>query len=1435
LPSTHGGVSASGETNCTLCDVSYFCPGDGLDYACPSQKLTVPRFGAISQADCKNPTCGNGILELGEECDDGPFSGRGCSTACQFEDACDCAAGPQFVCNMTLFGVAGCCSSLRNPVTLENVCTCKNQVSDYAGYKVRSDCSLQEIDECNIDNGGCNLNAICMNLDGLLKNGTHECRCPPGLIGDGVVRCDIFLFETQVGFNLLGISLSDVNTTELIDAFLAENAALMAGKNANDVRVELQEYIDSLALRHRNVLQDSSSGVTIKIIISSNDALQMENFTSATDALGIAVFLQDFYQAPVEIESEPTSAIQTMDAVYGTVNTIVTGFNVLDISYNKTSLEWLVRVQYVPNSPNTIASMYVTKANSPPYTQTVKDSFMISKHPCMQSSSACCLTSYAANYHIGSFAQNISRVIGPCSLATQMADTYGMFDPSANAEMLLTTLEGLPYSYVTRLTPTTLLLHINRMALQDKVATRTPFAGGFVMDFFVGMSYYTLLPTNAIATVASQAKIQARFTDALVFATSTEQDYSLAEYITLALFQTKYAPDLLYEHKMQYVRVSFVLPESVRQNMDTGLIPLSSIRFAIAKALPASEDTQQWQNPCYSSDNTALFDNSTSSMRYLYTVAAHQTCALQPRLCQNPPTETLTESGLIEFWFPLGDGAISSTETAAAQGTYSLFVYFNLATVTGSGRGKRSVSRIFAQAPLSNVAITKACESLGIARTVNDVTEVDLNVGITGTDEDWLSSVTSFRNLVSRTKNDNYADTGLEIHALSMQSSLLTLALRGSDAMFNSPVALPFHLEIEDMLTLHFLDDTKYQQMLTLLKNEQAWTLVRHQDTGYLEIALTAMGIAVCSTETMPGDFTCAVRRNIYRRQVVTGAQNSVHALATGVNSHNEHATVSWLQQNLLGVSGFSEDLARNFTRLVRSKHNINDRYNKAWFVNPMYNWATAAGTQSVHALSDKTIVLAVVALDDESKLFGTTRRMLLQATSASQGPEKEAQANTISKSPSKFSVPPLTNKAVNADREIAKIIGIDGMFWVKSGLKVVFNARSQMTAMQVRDEIQARLNRSQTLFASESGSMHLTQFLMQRTQPLKSMPHRRLMAKGDVVPWVGTVNLFWSNLSAHTTIDVYMNWLHCALWLADLETDRPGAEIPDCTQQTTDPMRGFVTSMWTETCNNYSFAVENCSSVLRILDSNGSLATANVPKPPAKNTTANVGHVLAFQLAIAFIDVFTNAETLSAWTQAEMQRVIALEFEIPSQQVVLETLSSDPLSSTRRRLQSAYMLWHVFGPASWRPQTSTIAEGITEAIQRDLGMQVTVEFVDFAPETTPALKEAKKDSVSVCLSTCGLHLTLLCFCLGYDTVRLQNTTLIIVIVVSCVGSVGVISIITYMCIKHPDGIGHVAVTTQQARFEYRPLNSNYVESRTRHLGYGIPNHNLHSPQRHRD
>ena len=71
--------------------------------------------------------------------------------------------------------------------------------------------------------------------------------------------------------------------------------------------------------------------------------------------------------------------------------------------------------------------------------------------------------------------------------------------------------------------------------------------------------------------------------------------------------------------------MGFVLPQGTKQNMQTGLIPLTSVRVAVARSMPDRNNASLWTNPCYSGFGAGMLD-SAQGYKALYASAASQVC-----------------------------------------------------------------------------------------------------------------------------------------------------------------------------------------------------------------------------------------------------------------------------------------------------------------------------------------------------------------------------------------------------------------------------------------------------------------------------------------------------------------------------------------------------------------------------------------------------------------------------------------------------------------------------------------------------------------------------------------------------------------------------------------------------------------------------------------
>jgi hypothetical protein len=635
--------------------------------------------------------------------------------------------------------------------------------------------------------------------------------------------------------------------------------------------------------------------------------------------------------------------------------------------------DWVIQMQF-QSSYNTYTSPFVSRHA---VVQNSDELFDSSTHPCLNDYSPCCLLEYTQKYRAGNaFQLMVAEALGDCTDPLILADdTNNLFSfQDANGDPLDRTSEFLTNTFAdlqgatTTMDGSLLTITLSTAVLKDSVARVTTGSDGVeTISFFVGVTFITMLPTNAVATTVSQMNIEISTKNYIEFATVTSQAFTPVRFTQVSLEQIKYLAGLddSTEYLPQTAKLLVVLNSGLRDDPAASLIPHESIRWAIDSSMPDITDESLWTIAC--SDQ-----GYPSEDRAIYTSALAQTCGNQNARDKGVCDESVMtdSSGIGEIYIPLGLNTL--TPAILASESLTIFIQFNI--MTQDINGKKAVSTMYVQAPLASVSLINSCESLTKQDKVDELTDMHLAVGFATDEATFNSSCTVVDNLISGAgagKAGFGGDSGVLQAAESYADGLISLYITGDDTFFTPPT---YEIFIEDLWTVHTRDNpniaSKTSAITTLFQNSQAF-----------EVATSFNGL---NTEVVPQQFlldscvnaiSCVYRHDIRQRQILNSY--AVHDHGSLNRAFDMDATKQWLKGHILGYTPYSDALSQNFTSYIRSRKGVNDRFNKLYFINPTHKWpsVTYANPMDLLLLSDTVFMYGIIVFDDGS---GVQRRRLL-------------------------------------------------------------------------------------------------------------------------------------------------------------------------------------------------------------------------------------------------------------------------------------------------------------------------------------------------------------------------------------------------------------------------------------------------------------------------
>ena len=911
--------------------------------------------------------CGNGRLEITEQCDDGNYhSWDGCDSNCHIE------AG--FLCeNVTVTGVSGsttvflitqCCAALYNPVTNRTVCSCEGQASDSELYYINKHCQKVDIDECLHNNGECAVNAICINF-----NSTHQtsepgtglgrqCICPEGLYGDGIQRCDSIRYTVAVS---LSIRNKTTAGNYISISWILQHLQGFNFENDTDILAISAAYLPHA----RHLLQSEYSHFTIVLDVSTWDAMQA--LVADVNAQMLADFLSNASNGLNEITvlQEAVTVVEQSPKSYNFVQDSAPGFLVTNVAQRaffedpetvQQSYAWDITVHiFAPR--DVIAVLFATKRHAGHAT---------TRHECVESTDICCLHRMQQDHFMGDFAlfvqanislfcdetsgyPNATAQLMPSSLFfpdnLQRVWWKGHFDFSNRSDTLV-----LPTSHV----PTDLMLRLTQHDIATELSSALVYANGSVYTFAIGMLFIHPLSAPYLYTAVAQAQIQLFVSDTATFVSTAHQAYSFLESLDMTLYEIDYRPVLQELYQLPFVRVVFVIPEYITDAQ----VRSDSIQFTLAGDIT---QITAWSNPCFSSMNVSARDNSglwdsEEGVKLLYTAAMAQECALRDmNLCES----NMLAPNVYAIDIPISNNEVPSVldalQTSQSSADTYLFLRMVLTgTQNNTGELTQALTQVNAQLLVHASTTMKLCADV-ISSLLSETEFTSITVAIGVRQQAIYNDVrdaivfTDVKNSIQYEKL-KALDTSAAFKAVSVIDSIMTLVIQGQEAYFEQSEHLAYLVTYDHVITMHIRNDEKYYAMRNLLGNGSAYSVNRNQQ-GVYSITLSDESLRTCYGEAMipntkpDKNLDCVVQHPVANR-IVYSEQ------ARLVTSHIE-ADIAWFLAQF-GDTPFMHTTASRFALSTKTRFGLNFRYKQALWLTPTYEWPSLTTIDT----EDRTIVM---------------------------------------------------------------------------------------------------------------------------------------------------------------------------------------------------------------------------------------------------------------------------------------------------------------------------------------------------------------------------------------------------------------------------------------------------------------------------------------------
>ena len=489
------------------------------------------------------------------------------------------------------------------------------------------------------------------------------------------------------------------------------------------------------------------------------------------------------------------------------------------------------------------------------------------------------------------------------------------------------------------------------------------------MTFFVGLANFKGTGGSVMNTRNAQQFITVSKTNSLTISTYGANQDPLVSSVDMQLVRIKVTDFFNPVQYLYYLKPVFTLPSNFKSpSSGASIVPLNSIRIIkLAGGTNAASNAAGWTPVCSSVDGHFIY--ADSSLQTLVTHAQAETCVQSDLKMCYPP---LSATSVVTFGLPLPLNFITSADfDAAANNNPSSIQLQFVVQAYDTNAQALVINTLSMSVAITSLGYTAVCETASASQNLADIISGNIYIGTATSDSDWQALMQKKTNIdVPGSTPSN----SLEFQTVTVQGAAMTFAALGDPSYFEDPRYRGQYVNMYDIFTVHFLEPLSghpsdptpnFNAVKALFLAGGAFVTKSDPVTHAMWLEPTPALLNICPLRPTVGHLACLTRiDSTFKNSVLTRSPTVVSELR--MNDTSSVVELQTLIANMLlqgSTNDYANQLGSGFYAELSSQLNLNNRYRKAYVVNPVMNWQLDAIQNTQPGKSSFTVSTKIIGI----------------------------------------------------------------------------------------------------------------------------------------------------------------------------------------------------------------------------------------------------------------------------------------------------------------------------------------------------------------------------------------------------------------------------------------------------------------------------------------